>query len=180
MAYDYNDPFWGNGFQAEALETMNPMNLVLPPGRILVKDVAVEYKGRIAIPNTASREPASTGLVIQTGPGPRVDWAEAQDEDGNGLGYAVPIFGIPAVQRGQVVMFAQHVGSFLKFDQDMRSGARYRILNGWEDILAVFNPPTEDENGVDDPDASVGCGSSDGADGSGQDHGLGADGAGPA
>ena len=139
MAYDYSDPYWGNGFSAESLDGMNPHNIELPPGRILIKIVEAVYKGLIEIPDVARKEPASNGIVISVGPGPIMDWERVEGEN-----YMIPVCGIPLCKVGQVVMFAQHVGVPMSFDHDRKDEVRYRILRGWDDVLAVFTPPEEE------------------------------------
>ena len=152
MAYDYSDPFWGNGFRCEGLKGMTPHNTRMLPGRILVQIVEDKYEGTMIIPDTAKKEPATLGLVITLGPGPIQDYVPVEDETGGLSDYVVPVYSIPPCMVGDVVMFANHVGSGMSFDQDRKKGVKYRILRAWDDVLAVFTPEEEPKDGAGDDD----------------------------
>lgn len=162
MAYDYNDPEWGNGFSVESVKGMNPHNIRLGAGKILVRVLEVEYfsAAGLVLPDNARKEASSMGVVINAGIGPRIDWEPVSGEDGS-VAYCVPVFGIQQVEVGDVVLFAQHVGAVMTFEQDRRQGVKYRILDGWGDVLVTY--PPQDVAAEEDADAggsTVGNGSS--------------------
>lgn len=162
MAYDYSDPFWGNGFRCEGLKGMTPHNTRMLPGRILVRMVELKYEGLIEIPETAVKEPVTHGLVITVGPGPIQDYRRYEEHDENGKltnEYLVPVYTFPPCAVGDIVLIANHVGVGMSFDQDHKDGVKYRILKAWEDVLAVFTPEEESKDAGAGTDDSVASGS---------------------
>lgn len=137
MGWDGSDV----GFSAQVENDILPKDMVVFPGRALVKVHDNSYKGRIFIPPSAqAKRPASSGIVVAVGVGPIVDWMPDPDGGSN----AIPVFGQPAVHVGETVFFSEYSGLQMKFNKDRDSD--YRLIKPWEEVLCVY---TEDEESPD-------------------------------